>query len=372
MKNLGLWASLILLVGCGGSEELAKEVAFLDAAPDIDAYMAEVTGDSVEGNSKIVNSIIKQAGSRYLVITQEGIAELNQAVRTALNPIASLVKEESGTISANSIQWGPIDYENGTYKFRIVRVQPKTFGWKLEAKPKGADDVQYLPVVAGGIRLGSVARRGTGVLGIDADALAKVEPSLSCQGKLLMAFVHGQRNGRAFAYTLENFTWNTQERQPVSALIRAVRGPAGATIVRMVAYADVSDPQNNSPELVLSRVRWLPGIGGRADALVFNGAEPQDTGDIPEGNFWVVNSCWDALRQETGKRVRECAEGKAINDLNCTESVSMDEGFCVTAESLKEKLPSSDPHDAPGEGKDEGLEDPTAIGAMPDGSGEDI
>ena len=139
-------------------------------------------------------------------------------VQKALAPIAELMKRNPDSTKNDVHVWGPADQGDVTYRFTMRRAATKNFRSKLEAKPKSGDSSQYVTVMAGGIHVGDLSRRGSGILGIDADAFWPVSIARSnAKASRLFGFVHGPSNSRALAYRLKNFTLNVSEHEPVTA-----------------------------------------------------------------------------------------------------------------------------------------------------------
>ena len=105
-------------------------------------------------------------------------------------------------------------------------------------------------------------------------------------------------------------------------------------MVRLSTWADVSEPRNSTSGLVLARLRFKPGVGGRADGLVFNGPTVK-AGDVADGRYLVVNSCFDAQTVQGYQKVRSCLEHTAA----CI--VDSEEGNAAAC-SFGEQLPPED------------------------------
>lgn len=369
-------ALALALAACGGTNKNAADPEFAEATPEIDAFMASVTGASSE--QALTSEDLGQqesalmSESAYLLAVRDAVLGLNGIVRSVLTPIVEIIKDNPDVSTGTEHVWGPADRGGATYKFTMKKVTDKKFGWKLEGKVKGAADTEYKLLLAGGIRVGAQPHRGAGILGIDGDAFAAVDPAaFKSKGKLLVGFGHGANNAKALAYGLKEFTPNADKYQTVSARLLAIRGPAGGTVVRFATYADISDPKNGSPELVLARVRWLPLLGGRADGLVFNGKTPAATGDLALNTYLIVNSCWNVQEQQGYQKIRSCTAKTACTgaDLLNTKEEG-DAATCKVPEPAT--LPPEDPNaaqtdpDAATEGFDALPEPPAAV---PDGTG---
>lgn len=341
----------------------------LSGAPDVDGYTIEVTGDPSEGFRTSGSGLEAEVGEATqslssppvdLVDVRDAVRDLNGIVRAAMEPVVELVKTRSSSVGETRM-FGPLDHGNGSYRFTLRRFAPKRFGWRLEARPKGAADSPFVVVMGGHLALGSVARRGRGAIGIDADALAAADSTYHSTGKLLASFAHGAGRAGAWRYSLRQFSANLETRpETVTGLYEAVRGPNGGTVVRLVTHKDVTG--DGQKELVAFRVRWLPGVGGRFDGLATLGSIPQD-------RFDVLRGCFGPAFEARWRVVATCE--RAQDPSSCARlSVEGDRRDCVDDPRLAERLPPRDPEQMDDEAMDEGQERPDAPPLkMPDGLG---
>jgi hypothetical protein len=220
-------------------------------------------------------------------------------------------------------------------------------------------------VFAGGITRGELARRGRGIVGIDGDKLASIDSSLKSKGKLLFGFAHGAAGAKFISYGLKGFTPNSDNHEPVNAIFRALRGPKGATIVRLAGYYNIPASKDaTTKELLIARARWLPAIGGRADVVAVPGK-----GDVPAGKAYVAHSCWNAALKEGRFIVKECEAGKGAAAV-CT-TIKEEGKLEDCGLGLRDaKAPSEDPNaDSAEDAADTGVEAQTPPTDTPDGSG---
>jgi hypothetical protein len=272
------------------------------------------------------------APAEGLSSARQGVRELNQALRDFLQPIAALVHSaEPDQVVGNVAEWGPVTRGATEYRFFVKKGLSRRFGWALQARPDGSSD-EFSNVAAGGIQVGTVLRRGRGVVGVDLDALASVDPTVSAQGKLLAAFAHGPA-GTALAYGVRDFA-RGGDTTPVDAAFAGVHLAGGYNRVRLAYHGNLPETATAAEETVLARVRHHRGDGGRADLLAFGG-------DIADGKFWVVSECWSSGLTSTYRIVRECP-GDGIGGERCVEqSVSGSAAACL-ADLREPELPPSD------------------------------
>jgi hypothetical protein len=341
LRKLGLLgvATVVLAAACGGDD------GFSDAQPETSAYQMELTGDSTEGLTTSTQSdwgAATQALSapvpEYLGHTRDAIKALNDAVKSILAPAEQAIAASAGkTQIGDTRTFGPTDQGQATYLFIMKRVDARTFGWELQAKPQGAPDSAYVKVMGGAFVKGDLPRRGTGVFGADLDKLASVDAAFHGNGQMLVGFAH-VGGYKVLAYGLHNFSPDVTQFDPIDAVFSGWKGPLGEAHVRLAAYANIQDSPTPAKELVLLHARWLPGVGGRADAVAV-------AGDVPQGHAIVANSCWDRDGSDVDGflRVRDCAVDQ-IGDVSCTViRTAGDPANCA----VDEQLPTTDPMNAP-------------------------
>jgi hypothetical protein len=182
---------------------------------------------------------------------------------------------------------------------------------------------------------------------------------VKARGKLFVGFAHGPNGGKVLVYGLKQFTPDPAERAAIDAAFVGWRGPGGATAVRLFTHANIPESATAAQEKTAMRLRWLPTLGGRIDALAWDG-------DVPANHVYVVNACWNVQKAQGFLRVRDCQR----TDTGGTCEVKKLEGDpqnCALG-LREEQLPADDPNDASAEsGAPETSEAPPSD--MPDGSG---
>jgi hypothetical protein len=342
--GIGVWA--LAALGCGAQQDSSRENAFLAGVPEAGALQLSITDDAT---SEALATQDDQVGAAWssdelgrlslhldapaadgLARPREAVQELNQALRDFLQPIAALVRSaEPDQVTGNVAQWGPVTRGTTEYRFFVRKGLLKRFGWLLQARPEGSS-AEFANVAAGGIQVGAVVRRGRGVVGVDLDALADVDPTVHARGKVLAAFAHGPA-GTALAYGLHDFARNREHTTPVDAAFQGVHLSGGFNRVRLAFHGNLPETATAAPELVLARVRHHRNNGGRADLLVTGG-------DIANGKVWLVSECWSAGLASTYRIVRECP-GDGIGGARCVEQSSKGEPSACLQELVQPEFP---------------------------------
>jgi hypothetical protein len=260
----------LCLAACQGSDDFAS------ATPETSAMTMELTSNTTTSSS---------SQAEYLGHTEAGLRDLNAAVAAVVQPVEQAVAAGAHSITAGTQTFGPTDRGAATFMLTVTKIADAKFAWKLDGKPLGADDSAYVTVMTGAIAVGETAHRGVGVMGADLDKLASIDSDFHGSGQMLVGFAH-IAGYKVLAYGLKNFSLDVSVRDGIDAVFSGWKGPLGVAHVRMAIYDNIVDSPTPAKELVLAHARWLPGIGGRADARVM-------AGDVPAGQMIVVNSCWD-------------------------------------------------------------------------------
>jgi hypothetical protein len=310
---LGVGCLMVALVGCN-SQEPESDASYLEGVPEQAALQLQITEDAANealaGDEDAVASDAVAADLGQLSAAlegdiaeglhgaQQGIRELNQALRNILGPIVAMVRNtEPDEVQANVAQWGPTVRGATEYRLFVRKGALKRYGWLLQARPEGSDGA-YANVAAGSIAVGEVVRRGVGTIGVDLDAFGAVDPTVAARGKILGSFAHGPR-GTVLAYALKDFTRGEDDTTPISAAFQGVHLPGGYNRVRLAFHGNLPESASEAEELLLARVRHHRGEGGRADVLVMGG-------DVADGRVWVASECWDREDGSTFRAVLDC------------------------------------------------------------------
>lgn len=336
-------------LACGARNGEQGEDQFLAGVPEQSALQLSITDDaSMEAlatddeqvgaalSSDALGSLslhLDASAADGLARPSEAVRELNQALRDFLQPIAALVRnQEPDEVDGNVAQWGPVTRGTTEYQFFVRKGILRRFGWLLQARPDGSSD-EFSNVAAGGIQVGALVRRGRGVLGVDLDALGRVNPTVNARGQVLAAFAHGPA-GTVLTYGLRDFTREAGDDTPVDAAFQGVHLSAGFNRVRLAFHGNLPETATTAEELVLARVRHHRGEGGRADLLVTGG-------DIADGKVWVVSECWSAQFASAYRIVRECP-GDGIGGARCVEQRSSGDPAACLRDLAQPEFPPAD------------------------------
>jgi hypothetical protein len=350
---LGALLSASALSACGANKP-ADSDDYLTGAPEVSALQLGLTDDaateglataddSIDATEQITESLDESTSALTsqvdpdLANCRAAVRDLNQALRSFLQPIVALVRNTEPTItSSSSKEWGPVTRGATDFRFVMHRGAARHFGWLLEARPT-ASTAAFSTVAAGGITVGYAARRGVGSVGIDLDTLGMLDPTVAARGSLLASFAHGP-SGSTLAYRLHDFTPDPLQKTAVDAVVQGVHLKLGFNRLRLAYYGNVPGSASSADEFVLARVRQLRGIGGRADSLATGG-------DIVNGKVWVVSECWDGELKSVFRSVRECSTGSTDGTSCNAVSTTGDASACAT-DVADAELPPSDPNAA--------------------------
>jgi len=330
----------LFAVACGGGDE------FSDATPESAALQIELTGDSSEGLDSqsadwggAATQALTGQPPEYLQHTKDAIKALNAAVAKVVDPAAAAVAANAQKLQVGDKRsYGPKDQGGATFMFYMTKIADKTFGWELQAKPIGSADSAYVKVMGGLFHQGDQPHRGEGVMGADLDKLASVDATFHGNGQLLVGFAH-VLGYKILTYALHNFSPDVTQADPIDAVFWGWKGPLGEAHVKLAAYANLADTPTAAKELLLLHARWLPGVGGRADAIAAKG-------DVPDGHVIVANACWDRDGSDVDGYliVRDCQATSTT--VGCTVIKTVGQLSNCAHGLDDEQLPPSDPMDA--------------------------
>jgi hypothetical protein len=347
-KSMMLGAALVL-VACGGKDNAVDDTEYVEATPDLAGVALEINSEAAaeEGAALIAKGFgvsqqeLNGQGAEFLEGARMQVKALNSALKEAIAPIVELVNAGGAEAEPGDVLvYGPVDRTHATFRFTIKKVTERRFVWKLEARPLGStDDAAYKVVAAGGLTKGVVAHRGRGTIGINLDNLKAVAPATTGQGKLMASFAHTAGNDKTLAYRLLGFTPNPANHEPVTgAFVGHRRQPSGATRVRVFGPYNLENTATSAKEKVFAAIRFIPGIGGRADILASGG-------DIAEGKVFIGSACWDRQEMETFRILRQCTKVQGQPPTDCQivpGSIMGTRDACPAAELRGEISPPSD------------------------------
>ncbi len=318
-KSMMLGA-VLFAAACGGGQ--VEDTEYVEATPDLTGTSLEINGDVLDEGAKLTAEDFTGAyaaalgteGPEFLQGARMQVKALNAALKEAVTRIVELTNGDLKEAQKGDVMvYGPKDSANATFRLQVKKTGDKRFAWKLEARPLGStDDTAWKLVGAGRLAKGEVAHRGRGTLALNLDNLKAVAPNTTGQGKLIASFAHTAGEDKAVSYRLVGFTPNLTNHEPVTGAFVGYRLlPSRVTGIRVMGKWNLGNTATAEKENVISRIRFRPGIGGRADVLATGG-------DIPVNHAFIGSACWDAQEQEVFKVVRDCVKGTEGQPASCT------------------------------------------------------
>jgi hypothetical protein len=328
LRSQALGALLLALAACGTTTD-----EFSAGTPDVAGLMLETTGGAEDGTTALhagTAGVALTATSacepwQYLCKIREGVRNVNRFVRAVVTPVEALARTTPTVVSGDTRVYGPVTVPaapaDPVATFRLTVQQhgeSRNYRWKLEGKPAGAEDAEYVVVLAGRLKRGDQPHRGAGALAIDLTRLAALNRTgapvegFNGGGQLLASFVHLGR-AKSLVYVARAFVPDATVpgANPVDAAFVAHKTPSGETGVRLASADDYLRPQDGvepdpaTDELLLSRGRWVPGLGGRSVVVVTDRAPPGDVASHGADYFLGV-SCWDRAEVESYHKLFAC------------------------------------------------------------------
>jgi hypothetical protein len=303
---MGLAAATLSLAGCGGAQE-----EFSDGVPSLDDVSVELTDETqLEGSVSQGLESADGGGTftpEYLAQARAEIHALNERLREALAPLHALVKEALPRMERGDTRvFGPRDHGDATYRLTVRKLGVGDFGWRLEAKEQGADDSTFQRVAGGATQndLSRGARRGG--VAVDLTLLGTLDSTVLGRGRVFMGFAR-RPAGKTLVARLQGYTPDPATHpDTLDYVLSAFRLDNGVRRVRLAGQANIEMPQGTAAEEHFrSIVRFVPGIGGRADVRIIDG-------DVPAGKFRIGRACWTAGGESFSRLLLECTTGVGL------------------------------------------------------------
>lgn len=202
----------------------------------------------------------------------------NAALEEVLTPVDALLSEK-GVRQSDRVEYGPLDAaapgsRDPAAKFRLtVRRSSGTTAWKLEAAPLDGSS-PWSTVFTGSMAPGAQPRRGRGVLGVNLDALAAVNPAAYAGGGEILGAFQNDARQKATRYRLQAF--RTAAGAPTNGELSSSTGPDGTvrTVLSSTGAAPVEIDASATP---------LAGGGAAAPAAERDPGTPPET--MPDPGF---------------------------------------------------------------------------------------
>ncbi len=352
ISTLSVLSLSLMVGGCSSQSTTSNGDDYASGAPELAAVQMRITGDATteavatpddaidpttiaSDELAIVSNDAGSSGTPDLNGAREAVHDLNQALRDSLQSIVALVRNTQPTYELGDLRmWEPVVRGETEFRFFMRHPAPKVFQWRLDGRVANTATA-YSRIAAGEIAVGGRLRRGIGVAGFDIDSLAAVDPTVTAQGKILVGFAHGPL-GTTLAFGLKNFSLDPAVKPGIDALLQEVHLVNDVNRVRLAYHGNVEGTATSAEELVFARVRHTVGVGGRSDMIV-------TSGDVPQGQAWVINQCWDAALNQTYRLVRNCPLD-GIDGGSCTQVSVVGDVSACDVNLRAEELPPTDPN----------------------------
>jgi len=223
------------------------------------------------------------------------LAGINASVVNLMSPIAELIKQAPRSPQKGVREYEPTNLPLGqpaaTFRFTISKIHDRKYGWRLTAKPIGADDSQYQVVLEGNLANLVQAHHGSGQARFMLDNLHAVNSTAYPGTGQISATT---TSGGARLARLVNFSPDGK-LPPVTAVYAVERTTDGVRHLWWRRNSErVAGMPDKGPEKVIEYLNWLPDKGGRIYTIIKNGKDAQrmPQGDLPTDTYLLGQSCY--------------------------------------------------------------------------------
>ncbi|MCP4919621.1 MAG: hypothetical protein GY913_22185 [Proteobacteria bacterium] len=276
MKNaalLALVASTLTACTAGGPGSELTEVL-----PDERIYVnmpvsAENAKDAEDG-----------VWSDYYLFTAKVTRDVNVMIALPLVLVDHVTQYPPAEINEDETvaTWGPYSDALDPVETALVVEHPSAdadWTWTFIQKPKGADDAEYVPVIAGIVDAGSTRDIHSGTFAIDFDMLNTLNPNVGTTGVFVSEYDLDEA-GVTAAAIFQGFSDGGQE---IDAAYEYDQIHDGEGSMDLGWLADLD--ANGDDEIHVVRSRWTAEGAGRADAVLTGGS----LGEVA----FFESECWD-------------------------------------------------------------------------------
>jgi hypothetical protein len=283
MSRTNLLLTLTLAVaGCGST----APDEFSSAARTRSAISIDVPGGGGSTTASAGESQEALIGARaqLYTFTRDVSRAVNDGVGDILGRIELITDHPPSQRDANKASWGPMTsaLDPAEYTLVVERTAPHQFNYVLAGKPKGADDSQERPLLAGHASVVDETH-GSGDLLVDFSAMKVLDPTRKAEGGIAVHY-DNTSNPRNVEVLFHNFT-DQPGAQPNDAAYRYAEHPDHSGNFEFVTLADV-DHDGATLEVLGVLSRWDATGAGRSDATA--------TGGSLGGLTVHVEECWGA------------------------------------------------------------------------------
>jgi hypothetical protein len=232
------------------------------------------------------------------------VNSVNVALQGILAPVEALARGDGSDNGAGRRLFGPADLPTSgaklaTYRLFTRQLTGQRFAYQLQAKPLGASDDHYIPVMSGTSGSFTASRRGRGALIASFDNLHGVNPAaFPARGTAIIAAAQGNDAAKGVLTRLIDFQANGTST-PYNGILAGDRDSDNLNHFRVPYTADAV--QGGGDEDVVSRFAWQAAGGGQALSVITNGG-------VDAGTYVLLHSCWAAPQQLVFREWRTCAQ----------------------------------------------------------------
>lgn len=264
---------LVTLLGCTGgvSNQIFEDDAnFLAALPDESRQTVGLDADTTD-------EAARGLGDRAdLVDLSVGIAgEVNAFVFRTLSVVDAVRELPPAERSADGRRWGPYDVDCGVSASLLMSREFGVYGWSVLGNPGEGDDAT---VLYGTHYAGTSVAGGDGTFVWDHSRWASW---CGADETGLVAVDYDNRDGVDLLVQVDD--WSRDGEAPTDWTY-AYRRTAELGDFQYRTVGDLEADGSDELATVTVRDRWVPGVGGRSDALVTGGGFGAET--------WRWSQCW--------------------------------------------------------------------------------
>jgi hypothetical protein len=197
----------------------------------------------------------------FLAAAKSTAESVNATLRLPFDKIQDLLTTTPSQGESTRV-FGPKAYGNVDYRFRIKK-EGDQFLWELASKPTNAPKDGYTQILTAHFTPFGKTHRGTGDIGVDLSAMAKVDATVTARGQLF-GVVSGDADQLSFKYKLVNLTPDPATTS-LNAVIGGVADAGGTNDVVLAGYVNLSPSQPDALDFAVLHARWNPLSGGRVD-----------------------------------------------------------------------------------------------------------
>lgn len=223
--------------------------------------------------------------SEYYLFTARVTDDVNGLIGMTLTLVDFVTQLEPSyaDVEENHAAWGPYsDALDPVETMLWVEYAPQsdTYTWAFQQKPKGADDSEYITVIAGEVDEGATHEVNSGRFAIDFSAMQELDPNVSLSGVFYSDYAIHEDGVDATA-AFEGFAEGDSE--PVDAGYAYEQSDGGEGAMDLAWLGDATGDGQDETHIV--RSRWTAEGAGRSDAYLTGG----QLGDVAG----TVSECWD-------------------------------------------------------------------------------